>query len=342
MRKFYDLQILDIATGLRHILLFARSKSSPSTSLDITSSDPNENIPINCLPDSDSDALLNRINDEKRKSIDEQNNSFRSSKSCYNSHSSTSILTKQTLGAKQETEQLDKHLTMEQKIIREFVFESSPNPNLNLRKDDKKLTTESIIIETEPKTESDKNSTENQSTFFNQNQTMDNIVGGTISNIGDSIMTDIKSIASFGKENLNDLTKETGMAVNEFAKLPKNIIDYVKTSVNDDDKKDDETEANINGEKVNSRKDLPKQLAESKLSNDNSTMMPGEIATLHGDDSNRMKLDQQNEMDEVIQNNNLNRGTTEDKTSNMGIDTEMNRIDSTLNTGKFVINNGVP
>lgn len=322
--------------------MFARSKSSPSTSLDITSSDPNENISINCLPDSDSDALLNQIDDEKRKSIDEQKNSLGSSKSYNNSHSSKSILTKGTPAAKQATEQIDKHLTIEQKIIKEFYFESSSNPNPNLRKDDKKLTTESITIETEPQTESDKNSTENQSTFFNQNQTMDNIIGGAVSNIGDSIMSDIKSIASFGKENLNDLTKETEMAVNEFAELPKNVIDYViKTSVNDDDKKDDELEANINGEKKNSTKDLLKQLAESKLSNDNSTMMPEAIATLHGDDSNKMKLDQQNEMDKVKKNNNLNRGMTEDNTSDTGIDTEMNSIDSTLNTGKFLIIHGV-
>lgn len=310
--------------------MFARSKSSASTSLDNTTSDPNENIPIN-LPDRENDAPFNQIDYEKRKLIDEQKNSLNIPISHNNSNSSKSILTKETLEAIQATEQIDKNPTIEQTIAKEksFAIESSSKPEENgeIENEELKLTLVSVIIETELPTESDKNSTENQPTF--KNQTMDNVIGGAVSNIGDSIMSDIKSIAAFGEEKLNNLDNETEMAINEVAELPENNIDYVKTSINADDKNDDELKANINEEKGNSTKDLPKQLTEPKLS------MREAIATLHDDDSSPMQ------MDKMKQNNKLNRGMAEDNTSVTGIDNEINNIDGTLNTDVKFIDNGV-
>lgn len=335
--------------------MFARSKSSTSTSLEITSSDPNENISNNRLPDSESDDPLNQIGDEKRKSIDEQNNSLNSPISHNNPNSSKSILTKETLEAIHATEQIDKNPAIEKTITNEksFPIESSRNANLdpNPNKNDKnpeekeeeeekedgkkeneelKLTPEPIIcIETDAQTKGDKTSTENLSTFTKQNRTMNNKIGGAVSNIGDSIMSDMKSIAAFGEEKLNDLAKEAEMAVNEVAELPKNVIDYVKTSTADY-KKDDEPKANNNEETKNSLKDLPKKLTEPDLSNDNSMVMPETIVTL-----NQLKMDQENEIDKVKQNNKLNRGIAEDNTSNTSID------NNEMNTDVEFIDNGV-
>lgn len=57
LKKFQNLHILDVAAGLHHILLFAVSiKTSPSNSLDITSSDANENITNSHLQKSDADS----------------------------------------------------------------------------------------------------------------------------------------------------------------------------------------------------------------------------------------------------------------------------------------------
>lgn len=72
----------------------------------------------------------------------------------------------------------------------------------------------------------------NLSSFSDQVEAM-NIVSKNVSNIGDSLMNDITSMTMAGEEKLNVLAKETEKALRE---VPKNVVDYVKTTVGFEEK----------------------------------------------------------------------------------------------------------
>lgn len=302
---------------MHHILLFAVAKVSPSNSLDITSSDPNENIPIHTLPESDSSVLSLG---EKRRSIDVQqpiNADFK------NIISSKPLLTKETLEAIQSDVQADAaieevkahvelqtvaleipkketiHQTIEQRTIEsgeQSITGVSPIVTAELQSIDRQEITPQGPVNTSDHVEN-----------------MDMLSKG-VSSLGDSLMNDIKSIATTGEQKLNDLAKETEKTIKD---VPKNVIDYVKTSAGLETDQDDNVDAK--DMKESTTKDLPNQLTEPNISHE-------------------MDPPNSNEPNEkVTQNNKLNRAMAEDDSNEMIADEFK---DTTDNEVKF-INNGV-
>lgn len=325
LRKFQDLQILDIATGLHHILLFAVSKLNASTSLDLTSSDANENIPLKTL--SNNDAPLNHIDDKRLKSnsIEEQ---IKSSESEENPTCTKTILSKQILEEIQSDVQSDSNI-VDNTVITNNSKTEEINDLLPVNEIDSKEVAESnnqtIIKEHH---EIQENIGQIETVNAHQLETMDKITSG-IGNIGDNVVNDVKSFAKAGENKLNDLAKETEKVVTD---APKNVMNYVKTKFDDlldsdSDDKDDILKANIDESKENAFKELPRQMTESKISNENSSI------PLHEMDD----LLYHNEDDKVMHNNKLNRGLAEDDSNEHDLD--LKDIPS-ANEVKF-IDNGV-
>lgn len=373
LRKFQDLRILDIAAGLHHILLFAVAKSTPSNSFDITSSDPNENIPIHTWPEIDNTSHhsfleLNRTSDSfKLQTIPDFKNII----------SPRPLLAKETLQAIQsdvQTEKINETTTttttvtpIEERIVSNNVHIQStqlkspddfrPDKPVQLENQVKhierneqtkpeceavetlKPSTDSAILQIETtvdevqtqneairKTKSDneveKEVEEDQlkSVKSKDNITTMDMVTKSVSNIGDNLMTDIKSIATVGEEKLNNLAKETEKTIKE---VPKNVIDYVKTSVGLE-KEDDNVLKMDDVKESAAAKNMPKELTDPMLSHEMSSNPPMDNA--------------QSESDKNKHNNKLNRALAEDDSNETIADPI--KSDAANNEVKF-INNGV-
>lgn len=345
LRKFQDLRILDIAAGLHHILLFAVSRVSPSISLDITSSDANENIPIHALPLESDASVKSSENQQRSIGLTHQNTSeFK------NIISPRPLLAKETLEAIQADVQIDTNIPIDEPVASKIEIHSNTSEILANSDKEKPIGTIEIdekqeklefvtskVVETLEKVEhlenidktEDKQNTVAQNTNdeipndhlkLNEQDTAMDMVSKGVSNIGDSFMNDIKSIANAGEEKLNDLAKETEKTIKE---VPKNVIDYVKTSVGlEKDEADHVMDANMD-DKENTIKELPKQLTDSKISM--SEIPP--IDSLEPDENETVK-----------HNNKLNRAMAQDDSNETIIDDF--KDDAVDNEVKF-INNGV-
>lgn len=326
LRKFQDLRILDIAAGLYHILLFAVAKSSPSNSLDITSSDPNENIPIHRWPESDTST---KSSIDQKRTIETKPQLLPDFK---NIISPKPVLAKETLQAIQSVEN-----NLQQPIKETIVTKVQIQPvnqSHNLHLENKKtsessikstielpIAAESIVgIPSQPQEKSvqkEIGTLENQSTLKEHTETMD-MVTKNVSNIGDSLMTDIKSMATSGEEMLNDLAKETEKTIKE---VPKNVIDYAKSSIGlGNGTEDDDNVMKMDKEKESAAKEMPKDLT-----------VPGSppMKQQQHTDSN-----EPNGSEQVKQNNKLNRALAED-------DSNETIADDIVNNEVKFINNGV-
>lgn len=322
LRKFQDLRILDIAAGLYHILLFAVSKSSPSNSLDITSSDPNENIPVHTWPESDASS---KSSVDQKRSIETKHQLLPDFK---NIISPKPVLARETLQAIQSVEN---SLYPIKETIATKVQIQPVNQLKNLHSENKKRVESFEPIESAVVTESTVelplqsqiNSVqeeieilENQSTTSKKhNETMD-MVTKNVSSIGDSLMTDIKSMATTGEGMLNDLAKETEKTIKE---VPKNVIDYVKSSIGPENgTENDDNVMKMDKIKESAAKEMPKDLTD-----------PSSPSIQQNADSN-----DPNESEQVKQNNKLNRALAED-------DSNETIADDIVNNEVKFINNGV-
>lgn len=403
LRKFQDLRILDIAAGLHHILLFAVSRISPSISLDITSSDANENIPIHKLPESDASVKSGENPNQQRRLSHQNTSEFK------NIVSPRPILTKETLEAIQADAQttnanvpIDEPVAVKTQIQSDLVENSInvskdisvPSPPvvtetnerseqienienvIKLEKVEAERKSEEIIrlenhqetgaikkivgIEKLQKTEQIeqfekpkefgqvekiekfekpelksqlseeiieivKQAQESQDDYLKLSDQVGadmDFVSKSVSNIGDNLMNDVKSFATAGEEKLNDLAKETEKTIKE---VPKNVIDYVKTSVGlEKEEKDNVLGANMD-EKVNAMKELPRQLTDPMIPNEMSGNPPMQNAEPNVDEK-------------VKHNNKLNRAMAEDDSNETML--EDFKDDAVDNEVKF-INNGV-
>lgn len=299
LRKFQDLKILDIATGLHHILLFAVSKSN-SPSFDITSSDANENISIKTIPEPlDQPNLIEPI--EVKSTVTSLSEREPSPPPTTNEIGQKSVLAKETL-----------------EIIQSDIAQSEQTEDNNEAFEEKidEISNEIVKEAFQLQTQEQPQLVEQSTSSIEQAPTMDKLKSG-VSNIGDSLMADIQSIATAGEEKLNDLAKVTEKSVKEVQEVPKNVIDYVKTSVTTklDDlletdtkkAKDDVLQANIDEEKGNN---LPKQMTEQKLSNDNSLQQPDDIS-----DSDKMK--HQNKLSRAMAEDDSNETIVDDMKDTM-------------------------
>ncbi|XP_055323034.1 uncharacterized protein LOC129578445 [Sitodiplosis mosellana] len=281
LKKFQNLRILDIAAGLHHILLFAVSKLSPSTSLDITSSDANENIPIQTLPKSY----------DSTKSVENQKRSIellhQNTPDFKNIISSKPILAKETL----EEIHSDARIDISDSINQTIVSKAYTQPNT--LEADKKITAIEVVKSQTELSHSKDDVQENHSKISDKVEIKMDIVSKSVSNIGDSLMNDIKSVATTGEEKLKDLAEETEKTVKE---VPKNVIDYVKTSMG----LEKEEEKNKNVDDTNMNKVIGNTGEES--TNEISSDPP--IQNSNEPDNNEMNK----------QNNKLNRALAQDVT----------------------------
>lgn len=326
LRKFQDLRILDIAAGLYHILLFAVSKSSPSNSLDITSSDPNENIPIHKWSESDT-STKSSIN--QKRSTETRPQLLPDFK---NIISPKPVLAKETLQAIQSVETSSLNPSKETTTTKVQIQLLNQLHNLHL--ENKKQVVGSIkpidfpiipesTVEVPSQSQSQEKSVqkeieilENQPSLQKHTETMD-MVTKNVSSIGDSLMTDIKSIATTGEEMLNDLAKETEKNIKE---VPKNVIDYVKSSIGPENGTDDDDNVmKMDKEKESAAKEMPKDLTDP-------SSPPMQQTNTDSTDPN--------ESEQVKQNNKLNRALAED-------DSNETIVDDIVNNEVKFINNGV-
>lgn len=294
--------------GLRHILLFAVSKSNQS-SFDITSSDANENISIKTIPEPAE--LTVQLN----KAIENTTEDKATTENSAIATTNDDFIPQATILAKETLETIQLNVQQEQinddktpiEVKNDIIATVVEKEEISITEPEAQ---QQHVIQTElipPE-------------CIEETATMDKISTG-ISNIGDSIMSDITSIATVGEEKLNNLAKETEKTVKE---VPKNVIDYVKTSVpmldnllesDTTNAKDDVLQANIDEEKM-------KNLGDEKLSNDNTT--------------NAMTND---ENDKVKHHNKLNRGLAEDDSNEAIVDEALK--ETAMNSEVKFIDNGV-
>lgn len=344
LRKFQDLRILDIAAGLHHILLFAVSRVSPSISLDITSSDPNENIPVHTLPESD--ASVNSSENKKQTIASAHQNTL----NFKNIVSPRPLLTKETLEAIQADVQSDTNVSKrEEPLVSKIQIHSNTLENSTNSDKEKPLETTEVNEKIEIIAHTEKIGRTVDSVPIDNPEQIDTIqtiqtiekleeivssdkseledkhieivamdmVSKSVSGLGDSLMNDIKSIANAGEEKLNDLAKETEKTIKE---VPKNVIDYVKTSVGlEKEETDNVDDSNMDDkEKI---KEIPKQPT------DVSDNPPIQNIDLNEPENEKVK-----------HNNKLNRAMAEDDSNETIIDDF--KDDAADNEVKF-INNGI-
>lgn len=341
LRKFQDLRILDIAAGLHHILLFAVSRVSPSISLDITSSDANENIPVHTLPESD--ASVNSSENQKQTIASTNQNTL----NFKNIVSPRPLLAKETLEAIQADVQSDTNVPkIEEPLVSKIQIHSNTLENLTNSDKEKPLETTEINEKTEIIAHTEEIGRTINSVPIDNPEQIDTIqtiekleeisstdkseledkhieivamdmVSKSVSGLGDSLMNDIKSFANAGEEKLNDLAKETEKTIKE---VPKNVIDYVKTSVGlEKEETDNVDDSNMDDkEKI---KEIPKQPT------DVSDNPPIQNIDLNEPENEKVK-----------HNNKLNRAMAEDDSNETIVDDF--KDDAADNEVKF-INNGI-
>lgn len=339
LRKFQDLQILDIATGLHHILLFAVSKSSASTSLDLTSSDANENLSIRKY--SSSDTSSNHNDAEKRlkclPAVQIAGSEANANKNIAAEEIKRTVLSTAVLNGIQSDveniQQIDATIAaVEPEIIeRSEQFNESDAPNLS--EEDPK--DETIATEASPIAKNEHSQSESENL-----NTMDKLTA-SITEIGDSIVTDVESIAHAGEVKLNDLAKETQKIATE---VPENVIGFVKSTIaskfddvlgkNDADAvsaKDEDESTMANDVQENMKANTgaeqlpPVQLPESKLLNEHKPLPPIRLPSIDLDTdqakpANIAKYDMANDDDGTANEIKVIDNTNEVKFIDNGID----------------------
>lgn len=286
------------------------SKISPSNSLDITSSDPNENTPITnawsesdtCMKDSEHQ---NRSTDLKQQNIA----GFK------NIEIAKPVLAKEIL----EEIQFDVH--KETNASNDQAIASQTKLQIESIESEKNQSVEKIVEKFDPSPETAQNLEPTQlksSASSNQASNMD-IVSKSVSNIGESLMSDIKTIASTGEEKLNDLAKETEKTLKE---VPKNVIDYVKTSVGlENEDKGTISHANLEDVKQDVSKDPKMQMTNSNLPNEMPNLPP--IQNVKSNEIHEIEAIEQNK---VLAENNL---------------AEINESKNDVDNGVKFVNDGV-
>lgn len=255
LRKFQDLHILDIATGLQHILLFATSKSNIFTSLDQSSSDANENpsvkvtpakvLPLGAVPPKTKIPPKTEIVEHLEKEISNE------------SAGRIPILTKKTLEAiYTDTENTKSEKTTTASGTK-AVKEIRPSAERI-----EKIRIETKHIEVEP----------SPSLKEFEKLEMENALETAVTHVGDSLKAEVKTIVASGKEQIDEIKDGVMKTAKE---IPKNIVDYTKAEIvpkiDNQIKQVNETKNEILDDifgEVKQSKDFLKQSLDRKLSHE--------------------------------------------------------------------------
>lgn len=261
LRKFHDLHILDVATGVEHILLFAISKQNIYTSLDISSSDPNENNSVKESPPkirktsvSGIAAPVPRKNSNPSADVAPKEIVPEARIPILNKQTLESIYTDTQQPVKQpekdskkepekspeqisEVKPIDKpEAKQELKPIPKLESKEEPSPAPVLLPESKSNNQPDVVVKSlansrEPSI--DKESTqvarvESESLKEFEKLEMENSVGTAVAHVGDSIKSDVMSMVNTGKEQINEVKND---AVKMVTEIPQHMTEFTKTTI---------------------------------------------------------------------------------------------------------------
>lgn len=252
LRKFQDLQILDIAAGQHHILLFAVSKLNASTSFDLTSSDANENLSIRKYSSSDSSSQQNDIEQSLRRlPASKTVGNLAVAGALKTETASQTTVTSDVTGAIQcdagahDTEPDTTLVAADTEHDSTLVAAGTEPDTTTVAAAEPAKITETAEPASgsdaqsggdhEPELEArsladvDNERTQliDETTQDASSHTMDKLTAG-IADIGDSIVADAKSIAHAGEDKLTELAKD---AEKFAADAPANVMGLVRTTI---------------------------------------------------------------------------------------------------------------
>lgn len=258
LRKFHDLHILDVATGIEHILLFAVSKSNIYTSLDISSSDPNENFAFTETPVKARKSSIpgTTVPPPPRKN---SKSSAEIAPKQVTPETRAPVLTKQTLESIY-TDTVEAEQKSEPNVVTKETVEKTEIESKTVNeevKSEKKLepiqkdstsalpTVEPVLearivqpLKTKPKLldtekpsvdqESETLPTETESLKEFEKLEMENSLGMAVAGVGDSIKTDVLSMVASGKGQMNEMKDDV---VKTVSGMPQHMAEFAKTTI---------------------------------------------------------------------------------------------------------------
>lgn len=350
LRKFHDLHILDVATGVEHILLFAISKSNIYTSLDISSSDPNENIsskdsPIKIRKTSISGtaAPLPRKNSKSSAEIAPKETV---------PDTRAPILTKQTLESIY-TDTPEPEKRPEQKSIpkQESKVEPTPQPESHSKST---AQLDNVIKSGDSRKSSiDKESqaagVESESLKEFEKLEMENSLNTAVANVGDSLKSDVMSMMASGKEQIIEMKSEVVKTVTE---APQHMTEFAKTTIAP---KIDEQIKHANESKneiiddifneVKQSKQFLKQSIAKRLSIDGGEAAEPENASEKGvrqvDKTKEFLNENMNEMEQMLRSDKIKQELEKDEKIEVLVDATSQNGSSTVEDHVKFIDNGI-
>lgn len=377
LRKFHDLHILDVATGVEHILLFAISKSNIYTSLDISSSDPNENIPVKGTP-----VKVRKTSVSGPTAPAPRKNSKSSAEIAPKEiapDTRAPILTKQTLESIY-TDTLGSEKKPEPKLEQKSVpkKESKVEPTLEVQREAKPepktiQKQESIVKpplapqpESKPSQPEDavKSGDSRKSSVDKESQEalvesaslkefekleMENTIGTAVANVGDSIKTDVMSMMATGKQQMNEVKIEVVKTVTE---IPQHMTEFTKTTIvpkiDDQIKHVAETKNEIlDGifDEVKQSKQFLKQSIAKNLSIDGGDAAKpddsGETGVRQVDKTKEFLNENMNEMEQMLRSDRIKQEMEKDEKIEVLVDAAPPNANATVDEHVKFIDNGV-
>lgn len=346
LRKFHDLHILDVATGVEHILLFAISKSNIYTSLDISSSDPNENIPFKDSPIrktsiSGTAAPLPRKNSKSSAEIAPKE---------IVPDTRAPILTKQTLQSIYTDTRVPEKKP-EPFPKQEFKVESTSEPE-----SESKPTAQPddvVKLGNSRKSSIDKESqaagVESESLKEFEKLEMENSLNTAVANVGDSLKSDVMSMMASGKEQMSEIKSEVVKTVTD---APQHMTEFAKTTIapkiDEQMKHANETKNEIlDGifDEVKQSKQFLKQSIAKKLSIDGGDATEpandGDDGVRQVDKTKEFLNENMNEMEQMLRSDKIKREMEKDEKIEVLVDAVSPNGSSTVEDHVKFIDNGI-
>lgn len=345
LRKFHDLHILDVATGLEHILLFAISKSNIYTSLDISSSDPNENISVKETPPkvrrssiSGAAPPIPRKNSKSLVVIPSPE---------IVPESRVPSLTKQTLESiYTDTPEPEKKPEEKPPAKQKSPVEPKPDPepiSKQVKLDDVVKLIDSQISSIDKESQVVRGESESLKEF--EKLEMENSVGTVVAHVGDSIKTDVMSMVNSGKEQINEMKNDVVKTVTE---IPQHMTDYTKTTIvpkiDEQIKHVSDTKNEIMDgifDEVKQSKQFLKQSIAKKLSIDSDEAMKSDDGKRQVEKTKEFLNDNMNEMDQILRSDKIKQELEKDEKIEVLVDAEPQNDSHAVEDPVKFIDNGV-
>lgn len=348
LRKFHDLHILDVATGVEHILLFAISKSNIYTSLDVSSSDPNENIPVKETPPKVRKTSITGV----AAPVPAKNSKSSLDVAPPEVVRDTRIpsLTKQTLESIY-TDTPVAEVKGEKKPIakQESLVEPAADPESKPAQIDNAINS-AVSQQSSVDKESHAARVESESLKEFEKLEMENSVSTAVANVGDSIKTDVMSMVASGKEQINEMKNDVVKTVTE---IPQHMSEFTKTTIapkiDDQIKHVNETKNEIMDgifDEVKQSKQFLKQSIAKKLSIDGDAAPKSDGLSANDgmrpvDKTKEFLHDNMNEMEQMLRSDKIKQELEKDEKIEVLVDTAPQTESHAVDDHVKFIDNGV-